>query len=83
MLAGIAPEADLAHVGDDEDLREALDLDSMDFLNFVIGLHERTGIDIPRGRRAAPAHAGRRAALPRLKQALRGVKRRATRGPTA
>ena len=31
----------------DEDLREALDLDSMDFLNVLIGVHERTGIDIP------------------------------------
>ena len=47
VLAGIAPEADLATVGDDEDLRAALDLDSMDFMNFVIGLHQRTGIDIP------------------------------------
>lgn len=47
VLAGIAPEADLATVGDDEDLRTALDLDSMDFMNFVIGLHQRTGIDIP------------------------------------
>jgi len=47
VLAGIAPEADLAGVKDDEDLREALDLDSMDFLNLVIGLHERLGVDIP------------------------------------
>lgn len=47
VLAGIAPEADLATVGDDEDLRAALDLDSMDFMNLVIGLHQRTGIDIP------------------------------------
>lgn len=47
VLAGIAPEADLATVGDDEDLREALDLDSMDFMNFVVGLHERSGRDIP------------------------------------
>jgi acyl carrier protein len=47
VLAGIAPEADLATVGDDEDFRAALDLDSMDFMNFVIGLHQRTGIDIP------------------------------------
>ena len=43
VLAGIAPEADLASVGDDEDLRAALDLDSMDFLNVVIALGERTG----------------------------------------
>lgn len=47
VLSGIAPEADLSAADDDEDLREALDLDSMDFLNFVIALHERTGVDIP------------------------------------
>lgn len=47
VLAGIAPEADLATVGNTEDLREALDLDSMDFLNFVIGLGEKTGLKIP------------------------------------
>lgn len=47
VLAGIAPEADLAAVGDDEDLREALDLDSMDFMNFVVGLSERGGRNIP------------------------------------
>jgi acyl carrier protein len=47
VLAGIAPEADLSTLGDDEDLRDALDLDSMDFLNFLIGLHERTGATIP------------------------------------
>lgn len=47
VLAGIAPEADLATVRDTEDLRAALDLDSMDFMNFVIGLAERTGRNIP------------------------------------
>jgi acyl carrier protein len=46
-LAGIAPEADLSTVADDEDLREALDLDSMDFLNFVIALSEGAGLPIP------------------------------------
>lgn len=46
-LAAIAPEADLATVGDDEDLREALDLDSMDFMNFVIALAEGSGRNIP------------------------------------
>jgi acyl carrier protein len=29
------------------DLREAIDIDSMDFLNFVIAIHHRLGIDIP------------------------------------
>jgi acyl carrier protein len=30
-----------------EDLRQRLDLDSMDHLNFVIGLHQATGVEIP------------------------------------
>ena len=47
VLARIAPEADLSSVRDDEDLREALDLDSMDFMNFVIGLSEGSGMNIP------------------------------------
>jgi acyl carrier protein len=47
ILAGIAPEAELSAVAGDADLREALDLDSMDFLNFVAALHERTGRPIP------------------------------------
>ena len=47
ILGGIAPEIDPATVSGGEDLREALDLDSMDFMNFVVALHERTGIDIP------------------------------------
>ena len=47
VLAGIAPEADLSSVGEHEDLREALDLDSMDFLNFIIGLSQGSGRNIP------------------------------------
>lgn len=46
-LGGIAPESDLGALAGSEDLREALDLDSMDFMNFVVALHERTGLDIP------------------------------------
>ncbi len=46
-LHQVAPEADLGGVGPEEGMAEALDLDSMDFLNFMIGLHERTGIEIP------------------------------------
>jgi acyl carrier protein len=46
-LAGIAPEADLSTLGPDEDLQEALDLDSMDFLNFLIALAHDTGVEIP------------------------------------
>lgn len=47
VLQEIAPETDPANLPDDADLRDALDLDSMDFMNFVVALHERTGIDIP------------------------------------
>jgi acyl carrier protein len=47
ILAGIAPEADFAALAGGADLREELDLDSMDFMNFIVALHERTGIDIP------------------------------------
>lgn len=47
IIGGIAPEADFATLAGDEDLREALDLNSMDFMNFVVALHERTGLDIP------------------------------------
>jgi acyl carrier protein len=47
VLGGIAPEADLAALDPGADLREWLDLDSMDFLNFLVGLHEATGIDVP------------------------------------
>jgi acyl carrier protein len=46
-LNNIAPEADLATIDPAADLREALDIDSMDFLNFVIAVHHRLGIDIP------------------------------------
>ena len=31
----------------DAPLQEAIDLDSMDFLNLVTALHEETGIDVP------------------------------------
>lgn len=47
LLGGIAPEADLDALGDEQELREALDIDSMDFLNFIAALHKATGIDIP------------------------------------
>jgi acyl carrier protein len=46
-LATIAPEADLSDLELDVEFREQLDIDSMDFLNFVIGLGEKTGRKIP------------------------------------
>lgn len=47
LLADIAPEADFDTLGLDEDIRLDLDIDSFDFLNFLIGLNEATGVDIP------------------------------------
>lgn len=47
VLSEIAPEADLAALPVDADLHEELDIDSMDFLNFVIGLGQATGLDVP------------------------------------
>jgi acyl carrier protein len=46
-LAGVAPDTDPAALAPDADLREALDIDSVDFLNFVIALHDRLGVDVP------------------------------------
>ena len=46
-LAGVAPEADLDALPPDASLRDELDLDSMDFLSFVVGLHKALGVDVP------------------------------------
>jgi acyl carrier protein len=46
-LTRIAPEIDPASIETSTSFRDQLDLDSMDFLNFVLALHDRLGIDIP------------------------------------
>jgi acyl carrier protein len=46
-LGDVAPEADPATLRPDVDLRDQLDIDSMDFLNFVIGIHEQVQVEIP------------------------------------
>jgi acyl carrier protein len=46
-LGSIAPEADFQHLDPKADLREALDIDSMDILTLVTALHRRLGVDIP------------------------------------
>jgi acyl carrier protein len=46
-LGRIAPEIDATDLDPGVDLREALDIDSMDFLNLVTALGERLQIDIP------------------------------------
>ena len=46
-LHAIAPEADLSTLDSKVDVRDALDIDSMDFLAFVTLVHEKLNVDIP------------------------------------
>ena len=46
-LAGIAPEIDAGELIAAKPLRNQVDLDSMDWLNVIIGLHQRFAVDIP------------------------------------
>lgn len=46
-LAQIAPEANLSRIKPHLRLRDQLDIDSMDLLNFVIAVHKEFNIDIP------------------------------------
>lgn len=46
-LTNIAPEVDLGSIDPARDLRDQIDIDSVDFLNFVIGIHKELGVDIP------------------------------------
>ena len=46
-LADVAPEADPSVLAPNADLRDALDIDSMDFLRFVVDLHDKLHVDIP------------------------------------
>ena len=46
-LGRIAPETDASRIDPNAELREELDIDSMDFLNLVTALVEQLRIDIP------------------------------------
>jgi acyl carrier protein len=46
-LTGIAPEIDAAALAPAKPLRDQVDLDSADWLNFLVALHAKLGIDIP------------------------------------
>ena len=46
-LRRIAPEVDAAAIDGSANMREELDLDSMDFLNLVLAVHDRLGVEIP------------------------------------
>ena len=46
-IQAVAPELEPDALRRDRMLREQVDLDSMDWLNVIVGLHERFGVDIP------------------------------------
>ena len=46
-LGEVAPEADLDRLAPDAELREALDLDSIDFLRFVQRVAAATQVELP------------------------------------
>ncbi len=47
IIQEIAPEADLSALAPDDDLRDALSIDSFDHLNILIGLNDVLGVEIP------------------------------------
>jgi acyl carrier protein len=47
VLSTIAPELEPGELRADKALRSQVDLDSMDWLNFLVALHERFKVDIP------------------------------------
>jgi len=46
-LGDVAPEADPSRLDPQVPLRDQLDLDSMDILNFMTALHDALGVDVP------------------------------------
>ncbi len=46
-LRRIAPDADPTTLAPAENIREALDIDSYDFLQFLIAINKQTGIEVP------------------------------------
>ena len=47
VLKSIAPEIEEDELRDDRPLRNQVDLDSMDLLNFLLGLHRELKVEIP------------------------------------
>ncbi len=47
ILEEVAPDAELGELDENADLRDELDIDSMDFLNVVVGIHEALAVEIP------------------------------------
>ena len=47
IMKSIAPELEESELRADRPLRNQIDLDSMDWLNFLVALHEKLHVDIP------------------------------------
>lgn len=47
QLAEVAPEVDPESLDPKESFRDQFDMDSVDFLNFVLGLEKRLGLTVP------------------------------------
>jgi acyl carrier protein len=47
LLGQIAPEADFSRLDANRPIQSELDIDSFDFLNFLISLNEELGVEIP------------------------------------
>ena len=47
VLADVAPEVNPVNIDPDVDFTEQLDLDSMDYLTWMLGINKETGIEIP------------------------------------
>lgn len=65
-LGEIAPEVDLATLDPTRSLRLQVDLDSADWLNFLVAVHDRLGVDIP------DAEAGRLRTLAQIAEYCAG-----------
>ncbi|MCB0942651.1 MAG: acyl carrier protein [Mycobacterium sp.] len=53
QLIAIAPEVEEGDLSDSELLRDQVDLDSMDWLNFLVALHKRFDVEIPESQYAS------------------------------
>jgi acyl carrier protein len=47
VFLDVAPDVDAGRLERDAPFRDQFDFDSMDTLNFAIGLHKEFGIDVP------------------------------------
>lgn len=47
IIVDVAPDEDVTAISADENLRDQLDLDSMDFLDIVMELRKRHKIEVP------------------------------------